>query len=217
MKSFTALPHTLTFTDVIGELGLGHYFQVLMTSSGVNNPYHNVRHAIHVFMEVFRAIRYFQIEKLDEVRALLIAALLQDLNHPGTKGPDSENIKITLAAIESALLRADRGNVFKMVSDFVRFTEFPHTRRPKDLFCRIMQDADLTQVFSDPYWINEILFGLAREWGTVPNAEHIDGQIDFLRSIQWQTHWAQGRYPKSVIDAKIAELEQWKLILVKVK
>jgi len=211
-KSFVSPVSLVAAVDVVADYDLGHYFHVLSNSYGVDNGYHNVRHGLHVMMECYRAIRWYNITDFVRVRSFLIAALLHDLNHPGMKREDSLNIIHTTNSIASNLLPEDE-QLSGQISEYVWFTEFPQKPVPENLFAGIIQDADRTQAFSGEGYVSEIFIGLAAEWGVSPDAKHIQGQIDFLKSISWKSDWAQHVYPQEVIDAKIAEYQQWMQML----
>ena len=82
---------------------LRYYFKQLFYSRGANNPYHNIRHSLDVFLKGYDAIKYYGNIPMDDARALLIACMLHDFNHSGRAGNDDLNIELAIRGIDKIL------------------------------------------------------------------------------------------------------------------
>jgi len=188
------------------EGNLKHYFKIVFEkATNLFNDYHNFRHMFHVVYYCFVAIRYYgdRITKL-EARAILIAAMFHDFNHPGKTGDDDLNIMRALRGLLRNLLPEDKV-LFPLITEIIQATEYPYTvpGEKLPLLCQIIRDADMSQAFSVS-WIQQIAFGLAREMGITPRAV-LESQGKFLGSVKFLTEWAKQEFPKEVVEAKVAE------------
>lgn len=168
---------------------------------------------LHVMLECYEAAVYEEVPHL-EIRPLLIAALLHDLDHPGIRRSDSENISDTILAIRKCTLKKDH-RILEKVCNLVRYTEYPNrSDLPPNLLGNIIRDTDMTQAFiGHTAWVNEVLIGLSLEWDLPLTAKHIDQQIAFVKNLTWKTRWAQEKYGEEAKANKIAEYRSWKKIL----
>lgn len=195
-------------TEGLYEGDLTHYFNVIWNSSGTYNPYHGFRHVNHVMFSCYDAIRFYrsEISKLT-ARHLLIAALLHDLDHSGTKKDDSIQVD---QAIESFRKNTDEKDkpYQKEIEEIIRATEYPYIIETEKLplLQQIIRDADMTQTFSEA-WIQQIIFGLGKEWGFGPT-EMLEQQKVMLENFKWHTKWAEERYGQKAIDEKLKEVEK---------
>lgn len=208
-----SITYSVTAESLIRRFKLEHYVSRLFISRAKDNPYHNIRHMLHVMLECYEAAVSLEIPH-SEIRPLLLAALLHDLDHPGIRRPDSENISDSINAIRNCVQKKDK-SILEKVCRLVQYTEYPNRADlPPNILGDIIRDADLTQAFiGHTAWVNEVLIGLSLEWKISLTPEHIDGQITFVKSIQWKTRWAQEKYSDTVRAAKVAEYESWKRIL----
>lgn len=199
--------------NLIHTFNLEHYVRRLFMSCAVKNSYHNVRHMVHVMLECYEAAIYEHIPH-DQIRELLIAGLLHDLDHPGILRLDSENISDTIKAVRECAADGDKQTVDR-VCDLILYTEYPYQANlPLSKLGDILRDADLTQSFVGQIaWIHEVLIGLTLEWELPLTPEHVDNQIKFIKGLNWKTEWARKKYDPTVVSAKIAEYENWKNIL----
>ena len=138
------------------------------------------------------------------MRNLLIAALFHDYDHLGTLGNDAVNIERAVAGLERHIFPTDIMHLGE-IATLIRVTEFPHKTPAHELTlsAKILRDADLCQVFS-PSWIQQVVFGLAAEWGKSP-LEVLQMQHPFLSHMSFGTEWANTLYPKTVVEEKIKE------------
>jgi 3'5'-cyclic nucleotide phosphodiesterase len=83
------LPGIIGNDERLYEGDLTFYFQVLFfKSSNLYNPYHNLRHTLHVLWLSHKACRYYRSALSPRrMRNLLIAALFHDFDHPGHPHP----------------------------------------------------------------------------------------------------------------------------------
>lgn len=176
---------------------------ILLASNGLN-PYHNVRHMLHVFFLCYKACRYYRgTLTAQEQRELLLAALFHDYDHRGITKDDHLNIQRALRGLYNELVPEDIP-AFGNITELIRSTEFPHPEpENKSLSMQILCDADMGQVFSTA-WIQQVPVGLACEMG-VSVVQMLEMQEPFLRELRFQTEWGQEEFPTEVITAKIAE------------
>ncbi|NTW14249.1 MAG: 3',5'-cyclic nucleotide phosphodiesterase [Candidatus Moranbacteria bacterium] len=193
--------------DGLYEGNLRYYFRYLFNQAkNLGLPYHNFQHMIHVMVMCHAACMYYR-DRLTprQIRNILIAAMLHDLDHSGMPGHDDLNIERAIRGLESCLLPEDKDHAADIFA-ILRATQFPHVGSSESLplQMRIIRDADLTQSFSY-VWIQSNIFGLSREHGISP-IEMLHRQIPFLEGIEFHTEWAKTNYPRSVIESKIAEV-----------
>ncbi len=203
------------------EGNLEYYFSLLFqleAASHVNNPYHGVRHSLHVLWLCHDAIVFYEravpVPPFSKrtARDLMIAALFHDWDHTGSTLNDRVNIMRALAAVDRHLLPEDKPHA-DSIKNLIRHTEFPYAVPSEKLpFAHsVLRDADRMQGLN-PVWIQQVLFGLALETGISPLAM-LRRQEPFLRDVKFATLWAQNLYPQHAIDAKIKEARRVLAIL----
>jgi hypothetical protein len=205
-----SLPEIIRNDKNVYEGDLRYYFQILWEyAKNLNHPYHNFRHILHVTYAVYRMCEHYVglglITPL-QARFALIAALFHDFDHTGKPGPDSVNTARAIAGLHRHVLDEDRPYLGKM-DGMIRDMEFPHQlpSASLSLLHRMLRDADMVQAL-DPVWLQEVVFGLAKE-RDVPPFEVLRQQVDFLQKLEFHTGWAQKHYPRSMIENKIAEAQ----------
>jgi len=62
------------------------------------------------------------------------------------------------------------------------------------------------QSFSET-WIQQVIFGLAEEWGKQP-IEILRSQVAFFKNLEFYTEWGKVMFSRSEIDSKIIEVEE---------
>jgi hypothetical protein len=182
-----------------------YYRAVFFNAQNLRNPYHNLRHMMHVFWLCYDAVLYYGGLPKRGVRDLLIAALFHDFGHSGRRGNDDLNITLAIRGLKDHIQAEDIDRL-PTICNLIKTTQFPHTTPSSqlDLYGSILRDADMAQVFS-PAWIQQVIFGLATEWGQSP-LEVLKMQTSFLRNLPALTDWARAAFPQAMIDAKIAEV-----------
>lgn len=205
------IPKIIANADGLYKGDLIAYFKILFFEArNLNNPYHNLRHILHVTWLCYKAAEFYKSELSPrKARNLLIAALFHDFDHLGhssQRDPDRLNIEIAVAALRHYLLPADR-KALREIEALVRATEFPYRRpaRGLDLAGKIIRDADLAQALN-PAWIQQIIIGLAKEANLAP-IEMLRAQRSFLGALDFNTEWARELFPPDLIAAKIEEAE----------
>ena len=205
------IPEIIGNEDSLYEGDLIHYFQALFfKASNLNNPYHNLRHTLHVLWLCHKACRYYQDELTPrQVRILLIAALFHDFDHPGrphpeAADPDRINIEIAITALRRHIAFEDR-DLLPDIEATIEATHYPYkiAGDKLDLLGQIIRDADLAQALA-PVWIQQVVIGLAKEWRTDPIAV-LRAQAPFFTNLHFNTQWARQRFPQEIIEAKIEE------------
>jgi hypothetical protein len=211
-----SLPEIIRNDADLYEGDLTYYLRVVFRhATNLNNPYHNFRHTCHVLWLCYQAcIFYSNTLSRKEMRDLLIASLFHDFNHTGKSGPDSVNIARAVAGVRRYITNEDSPELDNIIS-LIGATEYPHTshRSTLSLPSQILRDADLAQAL-DKVWLQEVVFGLASEWGKTPY-EVLRGQTAFHNRLRFHTSWAQDRFPRAIIEQKIAEANELLAILDK--
>jgi hypothetical protein len=208
------LPEAIGNADGLYEGDLVSYFRVLFfEASNLNNPYHNFRHTLHVSWLCYEACRYYRTElTARQMRILLIAALFHDFDHPGQPhpgepDPDKINIDIAIAGLRRHIVPQDRA-LLPEIEAVIEATHFPYkiAAEQLDLLSKIIRDADLAQALS-PTWIQQVVIGLAREWGMKP-LDVLRQQGSFLAGLPFNTQWAREAFPPELIAAKREEVKK---------
>ena len=91
------------------------------------------------------------------------------------------------------------------IEALIQATHYPY-RVPSeslDLPARIIRDADVGQTLTAA-WIQQVIFGLAAEWGKTPR-ELLEMQAPFLSRLEFGTEWARSTFPRAYIEEKISE------------
>lgn len=205
------IPHIIMNKDsIFSGTTLEHYLKALFRSTGATNPYHNLRHSLHVMRSAYLAARYHSDElTAREIRTIVIASMMHDMNHSGRARQESDHLEIprALYAFLRCVQEEDRESMTK-INELISATQFPPTKK-EDLTLseKIIQDADMTQTFSVA-WIQQIAVGLAVEWGMTP-LQVFQNQKGFLSDLEWKTEWARQAFPPEAIQAKINEAEEF--------
>jgi len=208
------IPELIENEDDLYEGDLTHYFRALfLKAANLNNPYHNLRHTLHVLWLCHKACRYYENELTPrQMRMLLIAALFHDFDHPGRPhpgkaDPDRINIGIAIAALRRHITPEDRA-LLPDIEAIIEATHYPYdvASDELDLLGQIIRDADLAQALS-PVWIQQIVIGLAQEWGAQPIAV-LKSQVPFLSNLRFNTEWARRLFPPQLLAAKIREAQE---------
>lgn len=216
-----SLPEIIRNEEGLYEGNLIEYFRILFFKArNLNAPYHNLRHMLHVFYMCHEAIRYMASLGGDYrfsergARNLLIAALFHDFDHTARSGSDDLNIEYAIRALKANILEEDRDS-FEDIAQLIRLTQYPYTILHEDLseLGLVIRDADMSQALN-PAWIQQVVFGLAYEWGKTPH-EVLRMQGGFHKNLRFYSIWGQHEFPQEVIDAKAKEAEELLTILEK--
>jgi hypothetical protein len=208
------IPEIIGNDEELYEGDLVHYFQVLFFKAGnLTNPYHNLRHTLHVLWLCYKACRYYRDELMPrQMRTLLIAALFHDFDHPGQPhpgeaDPDRINIDIALAGLRQYITPEDRA-LLPEIEALIEATHYPYKIESDklDLLGQIIRDADLAQALS-PVWIQQIVIGLAQEWRSTP-LQVLKAQVPFFTALRFTTPWARQLFPQELIGSKIEEARE---------
>jgi len=190
---------------------LSAYFRALFyRAQNMRNPYHNLRHMLHVAWLCYQAVQFY-IERgrplnRRDVRNLLIAALFHDFDHAGQFGDDDLNIERAIRGLRKNIQPEDV-EALPDIEAIIKATEYPH-KAPSDqldLCAQILRDADVSQALSVA-WIQQVIIGLATEWSKPP-LDVLRAQGGFHRSLKLTTQWARELFPEDVILEKVAEAE----------
>ncbi|MFZ2303276.1 MAG: hypothetical protein WAV98_00615 [Minisyncoccia bacterium] len=196
--------------DARYEGNLERYFRLIFEqSSNAKNPYHNMRHTLHVMMECYDGAIYYQLAPR-QFRNLLIAALFHDHNHPGVLiATDDLWIEVAVRGLRKLVFPYDKP-FLEEIENTMRTTEFlagGHVVHNKDLLPvhAILRDADMSQSLS-PEWIQQILFGLSAEMRVTPKVM-LSMQADFHRTLTFATEWGENKFGP-LLEQKKAEISE---------
>jgi len=208
------IPPILINEDDLYEGNLIRYAKVVFKNPrGSENPYHNLRHWLHMLWLCYNACEFYvSVLTKRQMRNLLIAAMFHDFDHSGRAGNDDLNIEMAIRGLKKHILPEDKP-YFEEICEIIRPTEYPYKVSAEDLSlsAQILRDADVTQAFSTA-WIQQVLVGLAQEWG-MSLIEVLEMQEPFLSKLQFTTEWAQKKFDKDTIQKKIAEARALLFIL----
>lgn len=203
-----SIPDVFWNVDRLYEGTLWHYMPQILSAPNRNNGYHNTRHTLHMAWLGYMAGLYYR-EELSprRIRNMLVAKIKHDHGHSGrptSEVPDEENLRVAEASLRENAAPEDRAHLDD-IAEIMWATEFPH--RPiaqPSLEQRIIRDSDVTQALH-PAWFDLICVGLGTEWSKTP-LEMLQVQEPFLRSIRFETEWAQQRFPAVAIEKKVTEV-----------
>jgi hypothetical protein len=207
LAAHETLPEIIRNDEALYEGNLIHYLQIVFKyAQNLSNPYHNLRHMMHVLYLCYQACVFYRSELTPrQMRNLLIAAIFHDFDHSGMFGNDNLNIARAIRAMEKYLLPEDR-KATKDIAGLIRATEYPHKPGVLDRRAHILRDADLAQGISVA-WIQQVVFGLAAEQNKTP-LEVLAVQDAFIRGIKFQTNWARKMFPSWIIEKKASEMRE---------
>lgn len=170
---------------------------VVDNNSGWDNPYHNNQHLMCVFDNVMMLASYNNLGMEDKT-ILGIAALFHDFNHSGGELTDNENIKLAVKGLtdfSSEYIHYDK------IVNLIELTEFPHKRPPSTMMEEIMLDADLMVAYQSKDWFNDIIVGLAAEYGNTIGIQ-LGFQINFISDIGLFTNYARVLQGENTVKLK---------------
>lgn len=204
-----SLPAIIRNDERLYEGDLQAYFQIVFQyAQNLHHPYHNFRHMFHVVYLCYDACLFYeQALSSREMRNLLIAAMFHDFDHAGVAGDDARNIEAAINGLQRHIQEEDwleRATIAQLI----RATQYPYVIEADSLSlsARILRDADVAQAFS-PAWIQQVVFGLAAEWGKKP-IDVLRMQVPFYGSIDMLTDWGVKTFPPEDIASKITEAEE---------
>lgn len=204
------IPEIISNARGLYEGDLKDYFRVIFyQTQNLRNPYHNLRHTLHVTWLCHEACIFYQ-DTLHprHMRDLLIAAMFHDFNHPGFLGDDDLNIERAIRALNKHLLPEDIKYRDSILS-ILRCTQYPYVVESENLLLaeQIIRDADMGQCFSVA-WVQQVVVGLASEWRKEP-IDVLRLQVDFLQRLTFHTEWGKKTFPQSLVKEKLEEVYSW--------
>ena len=182
-----------------------HYYRLVMNAPNMYAPYHNVRHMLHVLWESYEGGLYMGLDK-EQMRELLIAALMHDYNHLGRKASDDENISRAIQGLNDNVLKEDL-RILEFIHDAIKATQFPYVIDSDrcTIVQKILRDADQAQTFSN-VWIQSIRYDLSKELEITPK-KMLEFQIPYLKGLKFHTVWGETKFGP-MIPVRIKEIEE---------
>lgn len=188
--------YALNLLDQVGLIHLWSLIQKENTAAAL--PYHNEQHLMNM---VSWCGRLYLSDSLafdqGQLKLLLAAAVLHDVNHSGGLLPDSQNIAKTCEFVDHACnvvndeqgLRAWLRFNKEAIKSLIRVTEFPFIHEPKTSLQKMLRDADILQNFG--VHCCKYLEGLWKEFKTsgqdLSAEELISRQEKFMESVVFYT------------------------------
>ncbi len=205
------LPNIFKNKEKLYKGDLGYYFKIIFTyAHNLNNPYHNLRHMLHVTWLCYDGCKYYHRQLTSkQMRNLLIAALFHDFDHSGKViGHDNKEIERAIKGLRRYIQQRDE-NSLKEIIDLIKSTEFPHTLLAEDisLGARILRDADLIQGMSTA-WLQQVIIGLGTESSINP-VQMLKKQIPFYQKLNLTTAWAKRKIGSKKIKDKLQEIQDY--------
>lgn len=184
-------------------------------------PYHNTYHATCMFLNVYDGAWHMKLDE-DEIRGLLVAAIMHDCNHTGGAKSDAINIRRALIALGLAQRYATSlglgltSQEYHVAEWCIRATQYPYTIQPTTIPEMIIRDADLMQLYeSDDDLLVQQFIGLYKEYAfgqmlrretPFTPAEFNVKYYEFISATSWQTSWANTKAQRLGWDAHRARL-----------
>ena len=207
------------FYNQINKLRLNKiYSYIINTNPSSNLPYHNTFHLEHVCQFSLLGADFYNLSN-DDKKILATAALFHDYNHTGSGKNDDININ---NAIEGFLKfnSNDKVEKFKefnfnkkemdIIINLIKSTRYPYITECDTLMEKILRDSDVLQGPFCQNYINGVVFGIAKE-NNIPFEKMIDGQVSFLKSMKFNTDWANDLY-KKILPQTINKVEEAMLL-----
>ena len=206
-QSCGTIPAVINNDLDVYEGDLQHYFRaMLFKAKNLGHPYHNLRHMLHVTYECHDACVFYQNQLSPRARRnVMVAAMMHDFDHCGVTGHDDLNLVRAKRALREHGAVEDREHILG-IDDIIDGTQFPY-KGPTgklSLEAQILREADAMQTFSLA-WLQQIIVGLSAEMG-ITWRQMLEGQEEFIASLEFHTDWAKQRVPPEMIAEKIKEV-----------
>lgn len=189
--------------NLLDQAGLIHLWSLIQKENTADAlPYHNEQHLLNM---VSWCGRLYLSDSLafdpGQLKLLLAAAAMHDVNHSGGLLPDAENIAKTCEFVDHACTVVNDEHGVRewlrfnkeAIKNLIRVTEFPFIHEPKTSLQKILRDADILQNFG--VHCCKYLEGLWKEFnrsGQSLSAEDLIGrQEKFMDSVVFYTYTGQ--------------------------
>ena len=203
-----------TIAELIGNIegkypgDLSWYFKILFCeATNLYNPYHNLRHMLHVTWEAYDGCIYHNLRP-EQFRSVLVAAMFHDFNHSAGTGNDDLEVKCAIRAFEKYMDPVDAGNAREIITH-IKATEYPYVIHTEKLLIgsKILRDADMSQTFSVA-WIQQILLGLSSEMRMTPEDFLKTQEIFMERVLKFHSVWGERKFGHQK-PSRIAEVKEY--------
>lgn len=191
--------YSINLLDQFGLIHLWSYVQENNISADL--PYHNEQHLLNM---VSWCGKLYMSDSLvfdgGQLKLLLAAACLHDVNHSGGMRPDSENIQEAYLFIDNAAswvkdpdtkawLRFNK----EAIKNLIKITEFPFVHEPTTSLQKMLRDADILQNFSGHCvkYLNGLWQEFSRSGNVLSAEELIERQEVFMRDVVFYTYTGQ--------------------------
>lgn len=188
--------YSINLLDQVGLIHLWSYIQEHNRSDHL--PYHNEQHLLNM---VSWCGKLYMSDSLafdvGQLKLLLAAACLHDVNHSGGLRPDNDNIREAYHFIDGATtgvkdaetrewLRFNKG----AIKNLIRITEFPFVHEPTTSLQKMLRDADILQNFSGHCvkYLNGLWQEFTRSGNVLSAEELIARQEVFMRDVVFYTY-----------------------------
>jgi hypothetical protein len=188
--------HPEMLQPVLDSLNISWVKDVLKKNPSINAPYHNNKHTTSVILNSYEGGR---LEKVDNLKLLVIAAGFHDFDHIGKVDNDHISIPKAIAALNIYAKEYLSENDLEIVSNLISSTYYPYKNEPFNVEEKILRDADLMQIYEKvDSTLLEIYAGLRKEIEASKNIEissneFIEMNKKFHSNVSWYTQWAKSK------------------------
>jgi hypothetical protein len=189
--------------SIIDRLNLEPFYEFYSNFNGGSGlPYHNFYHAQCMILNCYEGAWYSNLPE-DDLRGLIVGAMMHDFNHSGGSKSDTVNVQEALSGLVTAQAFARSRLVplshsaFEIARNAIKVTEYPFKHVPLTLTERIIRDADMMQPYEmSSYKLIRQYVGLKHEIEVQKNTKYTYSQFaEGVKKFQdseteWFTEWA---------------------------
>lgn len=188
--------------NLLDQMGLHHlwtHIQALNLSAML--PYHNEQHLLNMVSWCGKLYLSDSVAfDKGQLKLLLAAAALHDVNHSGGIRPDADNIREAYHFIDGAIVGVKDAETREWlrfnkdaIKNLIRVTEFPFIHEPTTSLQKILRDADLLQNFGAHCckYLDGLWFEFGRSGTTLSAEELIQRQEVFMENVVFYTYTGQ--------------------------
>jgi len=207
-----------TYSIILASPVLSKAFKYIINNNTSNNaPYHNLHHMVTVTKCLFEGYGQYKDVLNADYDNIMLSGMFHDMNHSMGEESDELNVQYAIDAFLDFYndnLELLKGSVDKeMVKSMIKATQYPYVIADEDLTLnqQLIRDSDLMVVL-EPDWFQNTMIGLGIELGVNDIPKMIISNINFHKSINMRTEWAQDKYEKEW-PSFIEEIEKMNVLM----
>lgn len=201
--------YAVNLLDQVGLIKLWELVQAKSKSATL--PYHNEQHLLN--MVAWCGKLYLSESKFfdrGQLKLLLAAACLHDVDHSGGLLKDSENIQNAYSFLDMAIETIQCRDLQlwlqyngPSIKALIRVTEFPFVHSPTTSLQKILRDADILQNFSGHCvkYLKGLWDEFTRSGNVMTSTTLIERQEVFMREVVFYTY--TGNAIKAVVGPRV--------------